>query len=764
MSRLCTNDVSVIDTDGVDHYPRAMTELALPAGSLQAALVAFSEGADAVYLGMKNFSARKGATNFTFEDLAKLRRVALEQDKRIYVTVNTLVDDGQWEDLSRLLFQIDFIGCDGVIVQDLGLVNFIRQQFPNLKLHGSTQLAVHTIEGVKELERLGFERVVLARELTTEEIRRIRTACPDIQLKVFIHGALCYSFSGLCTASEQLCGRSANCGACAQICRNYFTVSSDPSVPASLSPLGRGSKEGWFFSMSDLKAGPVAKELEEMGIESLKIEGRMKSPAYTALASRYYRAVLDGREGTDELDEALSVVFSRRQTGGWLSSYGRDKQDFTVRKTPTLGSASFPGHRGVKAATVLLVRQGKAIVTLERDLSLRDGLMFFTKGTKEPVETVKFGISLLLDQNRRSITKAYAGETVEIPLPSGPLPHAGEFLFLISRHDQNPALLNENLPTSKHPLDLVITLTGEEVILRSGEEQASFALSVSKAKKEQDVTENLRSIFSQSDTSYYTLGELTVENQTSLPLDELFLPLSALKSIRRSWYEQLDKGLARKLGEQSARRESVGKLPLEGLPARNLLATKEGLPYLDLKLLLSKLEQGSSAKELLFASEALLYLPLSPVMFDEEAFFAQLEMIIAHLERQEVLGLVRFGLNNLGQVEFFRNRGLACFFDIYLYLANHQAAQLALSLGLNLVGGYLWMERRSGDFASWPFEPTVVADGFHPPLFISRSCFRHDSLLLSCEGCPHRGSWYVKGDKNRYHVIVEDCVTTVVNA
>lgn len=741
-----------------------MTELALPAGSLQAALVAFSEGADAVYLGMKNFSARKGATNFTFEDLAKLRRVALEQEKRIYVTVNTLVDDDQWDDLSRLLHQIDFIGCDGVIVQDLGLVNLIKQQFPNLKLHGSTQLAVHTIEGVKELERLGFERVVLARELTTEEIRRIRNACPDVQLKVFIHGALCYSFSGLCTASEQLCGRSANCGACAQICRNYFTVSSDPAVPASLSPLGRGSKEGWFFSMCDLKAGNVAKELEEMGIESLKVEGRMKSPAYTALASRYYRAILDGQEGTEELEEALSVVFSRRQSGGWLSSYGRDKQDFTVRKAPTLGSTSFPGHRGVKAATVLLVRQGRAIVTLDRDVSLRDGLMFFTKGTKEPVETVKFGISSLFDQNHRSITKAYASETVEIPLPSGPLPHAGEFLFLISRHDQNPALLNENLPTSKHPLDLVISLSDDAITLRSKEEQASFPISISKAKKLQNVTENLRSIFSQSDTSYYTLGDLTVENHTSFPLDELFLPLSVLKSIRRSWYEQLDKGLARLLGEQSAERKPVEKLQKEILPARSLMVTKDGLPYLDLKLLCSRFEQGEQASELLFAHEALFYLPLSPVMFDEEAFFTHLETIIAHLERQGVLGSVRFGLNNLGQISFFRKRGLSCFFDIYLYLANHQAAQLALTLGLNLVGGYLWMERRSGDFSSWPFEPTVVSEEFTPPLFISRSCFRHDSLLLSCEGCPHRGSWYVKGDKNRYRVIVEDCITTVVNA
>jgi putative protease len=307
-----------------------MTELALPAGSLQAALTAFAEGADAVYLGMKSFSARKMATNFSFEDLAKLRQVALTQDKKIYVTVNTLVDDSQLGEVVQTLKQIAFIGCDGIIVQDLGLVQIIRTLFPSLSLHASTQLAVHTVGGVRELVRLGFERVVLARELTFEEIKYIREACPDVQLKVFIHGALCYSFSGLCTASEQLCGRSANCGACAQICRNYFSVSADPAVSEVLSPIPEGQRDGWFFSMSDLKAGPVAKQLQDLGIESLKVEGRMKSPAYTSLAARYYRAVLDGQSDTEELDEALSIVFSRRQTGGWLAGYGRTKDRKSV--------------------------------------------------------------------------------------------------------------------------------------------------------------------------------------------------------------------------------------------------------------------------------------------------------------------------------------------------------------------------------------------------------------------------------------------------
>ncbi|HBO35182.1 MAG TPA: peptidase U32 [Sphaerochaeta sp.] len=742
-----------------------MTELALPAGSLQSALAAFTEGADAVYLGMKSFSARKMAANFSFEDLAKLRQVSLSQDKKIYVTVNTLVDDSQLGEVVSTLKQLAFIGCDGIIVQDLGLVEIIRTQFPSLALHASTQLAVHTIEGVRELVRLGFERVVLARELTFEEIKNIRQACPDVQLKVFIHGALCYSFSGLCMASEQLCGRSANCGACAQICRNYFSVSPDPEVSSALSPIPKTVRDGWFFSMSDLKAGPLVKELEKLGIESLKVEGRMKSPAYTSLAGRYYRAILDGRSDTEEMDEALSIVFSRRQTAGWLAGYGRTRQDFSIRRAPTLGSTSFPSHRGLKAGTIVLVKEGRALIRLERTLSLRDGLMYFIKGTREPVETVKFGLSELLDQRGRSITEAHKGETVQINLPAGsPLPQAGEHVMVISRHDQNPALFSEALPLVKKPVDMRIVIGQEGLTLWSSHGTQFFPLPVSQAKKRQETEANLARIFSQSDTSYFTLGTLSVDNQTSYRMDELFLPLSALKAARRAWYESLDRNLARFFTSTSESKIVPDKQETETLPPRSLLQTLDPLPFLDLKLLRRKREQGKAIASLLFPFEDRLFLPLSPVMFDEQQFFDDLDYLVAAMSEEGVLDQVRFGLNNIGQASYFRKRQLACFFDIYFYLGNSEAAKLALSMGLDSKGGYLWMEQSEGDFSTWPFTPAIVETSFKPPLFISRSCFRHDSLMLSCEGCPHRGSWYVKGDKDRYKVLVEDCITYLVRA
>jgi len=668
-------------------------------------------------------------------------------------------------ELLSTLKQIAFIGCDGIIVQDLGLVHIIRQQFPSLSLHGSTQLAVHTVQGVRELVRLGFERVVLARELTFEEIKHIREACPDVELKVFIHGALCYSFSGLCMASEQLCGRSANCGACAQICRNHFSVSADLEVKAALSPIPEGQRDGWFFSMSDLKAGPLVKELEKLGIESLKVEGRMKSPAYTSLAGRYYRAILDGNSDTKELDEALSIVFSRRQTAGWLAGYGRTGQDFSIRRDPTLGSTSFPSHRGLKAGTILLVKEGRAMVRLERRLSLRDGLMYFMQGKREPVEAVKFGLPQLLDQRGKSITEAYAGQTVEINLPDASvLPSAGEHLMVISRHDQNTALFSESLPLVKKPVDMSIVIGHEGLTLSSSQGTQFFPLPVSRAKKRQETEANLTQIFSQSDTSYFTLGTLTVDNQTSYGMDELFLPLSALKAARRAWYESLDRNLAQFFTSTTECKTHVDKQEMESLPPRSLLQTRDPLPFLDLKQLRRKSEQGEAIASLLFPFEDRLFLPLSPVMFNEQQFFEDLDYLVAAMQEEGVLEHVRFGLNNIGQASYFRKNQLACFFDIYFYLANNEAAKLALSMGLNVKGGYLWMERHELDDSTWPFTPAVVEETFKPPLFISRSCFRHDSLMLSCEHCPHRGSWYVKGDKERCKVLVEDCITYLVRA
>jgi putative protease len=198
-------------------------ELLAPAGSFLAAYHALEAGADGIYLGLKDFSARKAAQNFSREQLRRIRRLAADRGRRIHVTLNTVIREAELESLRDTLAWLEALEVDAVIVQDLGVCEMIARLFPRLVMHASTQMAVHDERGLRAARELGVRRVILPRELPLQRIRLLRERVPDVELEVFIHGALCYSFSGVCLASWALTGRSGNKGDCAQICRSSFT-------------------------------------------------------------------------------------------------------------------------------------------------------------------------------------------------------------------------------------------------------------------------------------------------------------------------------------------------------------------------------------------------------------------------------------------------------------------------------------------------------------------------------------------------------------
>src|SRR5262245_6854551 len=234
------------DADGhlvvpsLDAPPAHQAELLAPAGGPDAAFSAFHFGADAVYLGLKKFSARAEAENFTLDEVDEVTAYAhsLSPQRRVFVTVNTLIRQDELGELVEAVAALDEIGVDALIVQDLGVYHLVRRHFPGLELHASTQLAVHNRAGAEVLGQLGFERVVLARELTFEEVRDI-TATAGIETEVFIHGALCYAYSGLCLFSAQTLGRSGNRGRCAYSCRDSYEVSGAPLTLRDGSPVRR---------------------------------------------------------------------------------------------------------------------------------------------------------------------------------------------------------------------------------------------------------------------------------------------------------------------------------------------------------------------------------------------------------------------------------------------------------------------------------------------------------------------------------------------
>ncbi len=277
-------------------------ELCAPAGSIDCFHAAIDAGADAVYLGLADFNARLRAKNFTAKTLSHLVPLAHRQQVKVYVTLNTIVKQAELEPVIHALYQVDQIGVDAVIVADLGLIRIARQTFPRLRLHASTQMAVHNSPGVAAVGRLGCSRAVVARELTMEELSAIR-ASASIELELFVHGALCYGISGLCLASSFLGGASGNRGRCTQVCRRKFAASS-----------GRG----YYFSPRDLSLVDFVPRLRGLGIAALKIEGRMKNEAYVATVVNAYRKLLDGELSPDSARELLAGDLCRPKTTFYL--------------------------------------------------------------------------------------------------------------------------------------------------------------------------------------------------------------------------------------------------------------------------------------------------------------------------------------------------------------------------------------------------------------------------------------------------------------
>ena len=296
-----------------------MMELLSPAGSPEAVIAAVQNGADAVYMGMGNFNARRGAKNFTDEEFEKAVRYCRIRGCKVYVTLNTLVGDREAAEAVAAARLASDLGADGLIVQDLGLVHCLRRSLPDIPIHASTQMSIHNLAGVEAAAELGVTRAVLARELSLEQIRFISQHA-SIETEVFVHGALCFCHSGQCYMSALIGRRSGNRGMCAQPCRMQYSLG--------------GRMDDYPMSLKDNCLVDRLAELEEAGVACLKIEGRMKRPEYTAIVTKIYdKALREHRQPTAEEMSALKKAFSR---SGFTQGYfdGDKSGMFGVRSEP----------------------------------------------------------------------------------------------------------------------------------------------------------------------------------------------------------------------------------------------------------------------------------------------------------------------------------------------------------------------------------------------------------------------------------------------
>lgn len=326
-------------------------ELLLPVGTREMLEAAVNNGADAVYFGVPHWNARGRTEDFSFDDVRDMIRYARIHGVRTFLAMNVLVFERELQELPEFLEKIISLEPDAFIIQDIGLARLIRAICPNQEIHASTQMTLASAEGVNLVKSIGFNRAVLARELSVKEIAAIKAAT-DLELEVFIHGALCVSYSGQCLTSENFGGRSANRGQCAQSCRLPYRIFVDGKE-------FRDTDAQYLFSTRDLCALPKLPELEEIGVNSLKVEGRLKSPEYVAAVSRAYRKALNQIPLDTKDMEPLEVLFSRGLNTGWLD--GDNHQE--------LVNGTFSNHHGMFLGSVVKIDRGNVIIGLDSAIS-----------------------------------------------------------------------------------------------------------------------------------------------------------------------------------------------------------------------------------------------------------------------------------------------------------------------------------------------------------------------------------------------------------
>ena len=341
-------------------------ELLAPAGSLEALKVAIASGADAVYISGKSFGARAFATNFTNDEIKKAVLYAHMFERKIYVTINTIVFDDEFEELSRY---IDFLyeACvDAIIVQDLGVLHLIKAKYPDFLVHASTQMSIYNEQGIENLKKLGISRAILARETNIGTVRKLSSL--GMEIEIFIHGALCYSYSGNCLMSYVHGGRSGNRGACAQPCRKKYSLFENNKLIVDKKSI---------LSMKDLQTINDLDKIIDSGVKSLKIEGRMKSLEYVKNVVATYRKKIDeyylnnfSKISSDEQRD-INVTFNRGFTKGYLLNDSNNNiTDFNS-----------VNHQGISIGKVIKVVGNKITISLSDNLSFKDGIRF--KGETE---------------------------------------------------------------------------------------------------------------------------------------------------------------------------------------------------------------------------------------------------------------------------------------------------------------------------------------------------------------------------------------------
>lgn len=690
------------------------TELLAPAGDIECAYAALHFGADALYLGLKNFSARATATNFSEDELNEITAYAHYLHRKIYVTVNTLLQEAELPDLIRMLDICSRYKVDAVILQDLGVARVIKEQYKELEMHASTQMAVHNYEGALTLKELGFSRVVLARELTLDEINKI-ASIEGLETEVFIHGALCYSYSGICQFSSVEYGKSANRGKCLYPCRACFETKD-------------GSEH--IFSMKDMA---LEKDILRLKATSLKIEGRKKSALYVAAVTDYYRQILDGEKPDIKKAENIKQIFSRP----WCKFHLNGKIKEVV-------DPDFVGHRGLLIGQIESIQKGKFNFKPTHDIGRFDGLQIDVKGDEKP-----FGFSVQkMYQNKKSVLNAKKGELTEIELPKGyPFLTKGMPIYLASSSFVKGAY-NFNRPKAKEfqnkiNISVVVDILKDRVCAKSGKAYFEIKGAFDKAVAEQKVYDAFKGSFEKTGDTLFDLQKFELNNP-----EKLFVPLSVINELRRGLYQNIVPEFKN------------GQLPKVSEPIKNKKAgfviKVDRLEYIE-KIDVQKFDEIIYLISEKIDFEKIKKIPKNKLRIALPAVCRNPDVFkksIAELLQQ---GYKKWEISNYWGLTVLKEKNIDLSFGPFLYMMNTQALMMAFNLKASRIS--FSIEDTIMNIKDLALKSPVKTSFIiyqDVPLFTSAVCIRNGD----CSQCKRDKKWIDLNYKgNSYHALSTACQT-----
>lgn len=693
-------------------------ELLAPAGNIEAGYAALYYGADAVYLGLQKFSARAGADNFDPEALDAFTAYAHSLNRKVYAAINTVIQENELDELLQSLDLCMRCKIDAVILQDLGVAKIIREKYPTLELHASTQMAVHNKEGALFLQTRGFSRVVLARELTLSEIKEI-SAIEGLETEAFIHGALCYSYSGLCQFSSVETGRSANRGKCMYPCRACFK-----------------SKKGenHIFSMKDMA---LQQDVLKMPVTSLKIEGRKKSPLYVAAVTDYYRRILDGKGEDAGRAENIRQIFSRP----WCKFHfnGKDKN---------IIDRNFVGHRGLFIGQIQRAENRRLYLKLGHGVGKHDGLQIDIPTYEKPcgfsVQNIKV--------NGRSVFFAQTGDLAEISLPPTMPPlKKGLNVYLASSSEVKGSYPytkpKPNEFSNTTDIDVKIAVGANHVIATAGKQTAEIEGVFTPAEQPSQVIDSFSRSFAKTGGTKLSLRRLDINNPSGL-----FVPVSCMNELRRKLYEQIKPEFKNtKLSFKESRR---GKSEAKWIIKTDNI---DNLAQLDLEKfaeIIILLNENSSPKNFSRLPKNKIRLALPAVCRRTHVY---VDMINKMLEAQ----YNKWEVSNYWALEVLPLEKLDISFDAPLYMFNSQAVSEASQIGARRITLPIedTLENMRNVLCHTDLD-TVVVVYQDSPLFTSAACIRDNP----CSECDRGEKWIeLEKDGQQYQALSRDCQIMLFN-